>query len=115
MPIELATLAVERSTFAVAAAFTDELGDATTPKTIAWSLLDQAGAIVNDRAQVAIAEMASSIVIVLSGADLALDAGAFTARRQVLIEWTYDSLAMGTDLPVKDTIAFTIMALTGVD
>jgi hypothetical protein len=116
MPTRLTVKAVERSTFVVTAAFTDETGAAVVPNSgLTWSLYKRVGAppvdtIVNSRNQVAIAS-ASSVSIVLSGADLALTAGQ-TRARYVLIEGTYTS-TLGT-LPIKDEVVFEIVDLVGV-
>ncbi len=107
-----ANRATEKSTFIIGAAFTDEDGSATIPVTIKWSLVDEAGAIINSREDVAVASPAASINIVLSGDDLAL-ATAETTQRRLLIEATYSSSA-GTGLPLNDECIFYIENLAGV-
>ena len=116
MPTRLTVKAIERSTFVVTAAFTDETGAAVVPNSgLTWSLYKRIGnppvdTVVNSRSQVAIAS-AASITIVLSDADLAIVAGQSKAR-YVLIEGTYTS-TLGT-LPIKDEVVFEIADLVGV-
>lgn len=112
MPTTLAVAAVEKSTFVVTAAFTDHTGAPVTPTAMAWTLTNGAGAVVNSRSAVAIAPLASSVSIVLSGADLALpDAG--DPVRRLTLQGTYNS-TLGNDLPFKDEVTFTIVGLEGV-
>lgn len=112
MPTTLSIKAIEEATYIITAAFTDEDGNAETPKAgLVWTLTDGNGNIVNDREDVALIE-ATSIDIVLSGDDLAVLAGE-TQTRILLIEGTYDS-ALGSDLPIRDEATFEITNLTGV-
>lgn len=116
MPTTLTTKAVEQSTFAIVATFTDEAGTPMTPNELAWSLYKKVGqpaveAVVNERLAVPITS-APSVTVVLSGDDLALVEGESKAR-YLLIEGTYDS-DLGTDLSIKDTVAFQIANLIGV-
>lgn len=55
-------------------AFEDENGDPITPTAAVWSLHDWEKAIVNDREDVAISSLDTSVEIVLSGDDLDLGA-----------------------------------------
>ncbi len=112
MPTTLTTPAVEQSTFAIVASFTDETGAAVAPNTgLTWTLVDNAGVVINSRLNVAITS-ASTITIVLHGADLALTAGA-SRKRRVLIKGTYNS-SLGTNMEIKDEVTFSIMNLEGV-
>lgn len=112
MPITLSEPAIERSTYAITVPFVDEAGASVTPTAATWTLLDKVGAIVNSRNDVVITP-ATTVTIVLSGADLALDAAYSGKTRIVLVEWTFNS-SIGTGLPGKDNIRFTIADLVGV-
>lgn len=108
----LATKALERSTYVVTAAFTDESGAAVTPDSITWDLTDTDGNVINSRSSVAVAVPASSIDIVLSGDDLAIQRPSMLWRI-VTVEAVYDS-SMGSNLPFKDEIRFEIQPLKNV-
>jgi hypothetical protein len=112
MPTTLTTPAIEQSTYAIVASFTDDTGAAVVPNAgLTWSLMTKDGAIVNSRLNVAIAS-ASTITIVLHGADLALTAGE-SRTRKVTIRGLYSS-SLGSNLELKDEITFSIVNLVGV-
>ena len=77
-----------------------------------WSLLEPDGTVVNEREDVTVSP-AESVTIVLSGDDLAMDE-AYDVERILLIEGTYDS-DLGSDLPLRDQLTFTIEDLVGVE
>ena len=108
----LATKSLERSTYVVTVAFTDEDGTAVTPDSITWDLTDSQGNAINSRTSVAIAVPAASNNIVLSGADLAIPRPG-DLWRIMTIEAVYDS-SMGSNLPFKDEITFEVLPLTNV-
>lgn len=112
MPTELIIQAVERSTIAIRAQFTDEAGDALVPVTLAWTLTDADGTVVNARSAVSVTP-AATVVIVLTDADLSLAAPLAGTTRYLLIEGTYDS-DLGTGLALRDQVAFTISDLVKV-
>lgn len=115
MPSKLTTLAVERSAFIISAAFTNEDGEAMTPESLSWTLTDQKGNVINDREDVVVATPASSVAIVLSGDDLALQEGeAWRASRLVTLTGTYLSAVTGGVLPFADSVSFAIEDLTVV-
>lgn len=108
----LSTPAVEKSTYIVTAAFTDEDGNSIIPNSgLNWSLSDLEGNIVNSRTAVALTP-AATVNIILSGLDLALVDGKDTYR-VLTVEGTYDSL-LGNDLPIKDSVVFLIRNLRKV-
>lgn len=115
MPITLTTPAVEQSTYAIVASFTDDLGVAVAPNAgLTWSLYKKVAGgmtVVNSRLNVAIAS-ASTITIVLSGNDLALVAGE-SKTRFMLLQGTYNS-SLGANLPLKEEITFPVINLNGV-
>ena len=108
----LSTKAVEKSTYVVTVAFTDEDGAAVTPDSITWDLTDSSGNVVNSRSSVSIAVPAASNDIVLSGDDLAIPRPGILGRI-LTIEAVYDSDA-GSNLPFKDEITFEVLPLTNV-
>jgi phage baseplate assembly protein gpV len=110
----LTTVAREQSTYVVTCSFTDETGEAATPTALTWTLTDLAGTVINGRQDVAVAaeDLASSLDIVLSGDDLAVD-GAVQVQRVLTIEGTYTSDAGGA-LPLKDAVKINIDPLVGV-
>jgi hypothetical protein len=102
-----ATKAVEEGTYVITASFYDEDGNAVSPDTMAWSLTDKDGTIINSREDVAISSPGTSENIVLSGNDLAItDDGHSEQVRYLVMEGTYTS-ALGT-LPLKDQCTFYI-------
>jgi hypothetical protein len=112
MPTELTTKAIERSTYVVTVAFTDENDSAMTPNEVTWSLRDGQGKIVNGRSNVSLTP-ATSVDIVLQGADLEIGAGEDDGLRWLTVEGTYDSVA-GSGLPFRDEAVFRICDLRGV-
>jgi hypothetical protein len=115
MPIVLTTPAIEQSTYAIAASFTDDAGLTVAPNAgLTWSLYKKVGGVatvVNSRLNVAIAS-ASTVTILLSGADLAIVPGE-SKTRFVIVQGTYNS-TLGTNLPMKQQISFGIVDLVGV-
>jgi len=108
MAVELTTHAIEKSTFVIIVAFTDEDGDAVSPVTANWTLSDGGGTIINSREQVEISSPTSSEDIVLSGDDLALRAGETNLGARILtIEATYNS-DLGDGLPLNGSVIFTV-------
>ena len=108
----LSTPAVEKSTYIVTVAFTNEDGDSVIPNSgLNWSLSDLEGNIVNSRTAVALTP-AATVNIILSGLDLALVDGKDTYR-VLTVEGTYNSL-LGGSLPIKDSVVFLIRNLRKV-
>ena len=105
--------AVERSTYAVTVAFTDDAGDAVTPSSATWTLTDKQGTVVNSRDAVTISGLSTSVTLVLSGADLAVGSPYFGAERVLTIEAVYTS-DLGAGLPLKSETTFTISDLLNV-
>jgi len=103
---------VEKSTYIVTVAFTNEDGDSVIPNSgLNWSLSDLEGNIVNSRTAVALTP-AATVNIILSGLDLALVDGKDTYR-VLTVEGTYNSL-LGSSLPIKDSVVFLIRNLRKV-
>lgn len=106
-----ATRAIEKSTFVVTAAFTDESGDAVTPNALTWTLTKSDGTIINSREDVS-ATPDTSINIVLSGDDLQVFAGD-NYQRVLTLKGDYDS-DLGSSLPLNDELYFSVEDLVNV-
>lgn len=106
MPTILSSQPTQNGTYIVTISFIDENGDAFSPVTLFWSLVDINGDIVNNREDVEISNPTSEESIVLSGDDLAVT-DELSTRRIVLISGTYNS-TLGNGLPLVDSVAFTI-------
>lgn len=117
MPTEftIPQAAPEKGTFALGVSFTDENSDPVTPKAgLKWSLVkDDRTTIVNEREDVVVASPASTITIVLSGDDLAKEAGQLVTWRYLVVEGTYDG-DLGSDLPIHDHLRFPIQDIAKV-
>lgn len=111
-PTPLDPPANEESTYPVVVTFRDEAGDLMVPSSATWTLTTAAGAVINSRSAVAITPLASSVTIVLKGDDLSLPAGG-GKNRVLTIEAVYTS-SLGTDLPFKDEIHFSIKELIAI-
>jgi len=106
MTVKLTDHAIERSTYVITVAFTNESGVAVTPSAATWTLTDRAGAVINSRSAVVIGSLAASVNILLQGDDLALPDVRYRYRL-VTVEYTYSSL-LGSNLPGKEEIGFYI-------
>lgn len=114
MPTEItATKAVEKSTFIITVEFKDENDNLVVPDTMAWSLTDKLGTIINGREDVVLSGLASSMDIVLSGDDLAILLDKSSEKRFLVLEGTYTSV-LGTGLPMKDQLTFTVVNIKKV-
>ena len=107
MPITLELHADEESTYLATAAFFDAAGDPVTPNanTIKWTLSNMEGTVINSRNNVVIASD-TSVDIVLSGKDLAMQTGETgIVKRLLTVVAVYDSTE-GNDLPLNGEIIF---------
>lgn len=112
MPTTIQTpKATEESTFVITVVFKDEDGTLVIPVSATWSLSTIDGTIINERDSVGISP-ASSVDIILSGDDLQI-LEADSLSRVLTIEGTYNS-ALGSSLPIKDEIYFSIQNLVNV-
>ncbi len=114
MPTRLTTQAVEQSSFIITADFTDEDGSPMTPVSLAWTLTNAAGAVINGREDVEVSSLSSQVNIALSGDDLALSEGEKIGARILTLEGTYSSTITGGTLPIKDSVHFRIKGLVAV-
>jgi hypothetical protein len=106
--------AIEKNTAIIQCVFTDEDGSAVAPKTLTWTLTDASGTVINSREDVAVGAPADTTYIVLSGDDLQIVNNKGNNEDRILtVEGTYDS-AYGNDLPVRDSVLFTVQNLVAV-
>ncbi len=113
MAITLTTNACERGTYIILATCYDESTPpvAITPLTFTWTLVDEYNKVINSRENVA-ATPSTSIAIVLTGADLAID-GNQNKTVHLGVEATYNS-TYGTGLFLTGSAKFTIEQIMGV-
>ena len=108
MPVQATIYAVEKSTLAVSAAFTDEAAAAVTPSGVTWRLEDDYGRTINSRSAVS-ATPASTVVIVLTGDDLQLlDQNNEHELRRLIMDAVYDS-SLGTGLKLSESYEFRVI------
>jgi hypothetical protein len=114
---DLPVPALEQSTYAVRVTFLDaETREPVTPKALSWRLVRGDGSVVNGRAAVPFApeDLASTVLVVLSGADLAFSRPSLDHEQRLLfVDGLFD---WGTypDLPLRDEFRFTIRDLKGI-
>jgi hypothetical protein len=114
MPTELTSNAVEQSTFAISAAFTDDEGVAVIPTSITWTLCNDWGAIIDSLENKAVETPASSITIILRGDNLKiLDQENDFETRFLEISALYNS-DLGDDLPLNDRAEFKVVNLRSI-
>lgn len=99
----------ERGTLVLQAAFTDETGQAVTPTSITWSLTDGFGTAINGRTDVPITPPASTVTIVLTGADLAV-LHPKKLDRYLAVTALYDS-SLGSGLSIVEEYEFSLKDL----
>ena len=106
MPVKLKEHATDQASFAVECGFKD-LDNSTpvTPKTLHWTLLSPLRAVVNNRDGEEITELASTVIIPLTPADLNVADG---NHRYLSLTWTYDSATYGNDLTGREQVLIQI-------
>lgn len=102
----------EKGTCFVSATFKDQLGADVVPNNPTWSLTDKDGNYINNHEDVAWADPAATMTLVLSGDDLALIADQ-TLERVFTVKATYDTPGY-TDLPIHGEAWFTIQRLVDI-
>jgi len=103
--------AIEGSTYVVTSQFKDEAGTTVVPISCSWSLRDNYKAIVNSRSAVALTP-ATTVTVILSGADLAYEPNARTMRT-FTVTGVYNGV-YGNNLPLAGECTFKIDPLVGV-
>jgi hypothetical protein len=112
--VETDTKATEMSTFIVKASFYDDEDQEVAPDTMAWSLTDEDGNIVNNREDIEISGPEQVEYIVLFGNDLAiLDGEHGEEERNLVFEGTYTS-NRGSDLPLNGQYTFYVRGIKKV-
>lgn len=116
MTVKLSEPAKEGGTYGIRVSFfekadpDDAQGTPFTPNSgLSWSLYDQFGNVINDKEDEPLTP-AESVVITLSGADLALTGG--PTRRYVTVKGTYNGV-LGNNLALVDEVSFPITNLVG--
>jgi len=99
--------ATEESTYIATVSFFETTGVAVAPKLVQWTLKDQDGAVVNSREEVNVDVPGDTIVIVLTGDDLAMP-DMTKPNRYLLIEAVYDSVLYGNDLSLREEGKFSV-------
>ena len=112
----------ERATRGIEITFKDSDGNAVVPNSANWSLTTAPsyrgqGMVVNGRDGVNISGLSSTIVIILSGADLQIltDETEYRyVKRALLVEYTYDDPNLGDGVPNKLQYIFRLENLYNV-
>ena len=117
MPTRLTTKAREEGTYMITYAPTDNNGDAISPETLQWTLLDVNNAVINSRDSISVSSPDTSNTIVLTGDDLAIDSDGISVVRKILFKATYNATIDGTNylgLVIYIEAEFKIVPLGGV-
>ena len=117
----LTDFAPEGGTFSIEVKFYDEEPKLVTPKSANWTLTDLLGNVINNRQEVSISPLSSTVILTLEGDDLAIldtDArrqvnGCVVVPRMLLVEYVYDS-DLGTDRIGRQQQGFYIKDLVAV-
>lgn len=110
MPTNIIVKPQEGGVIHILASFTDEDGQDITPTEIGYKLTDATGTEIKARATIT---PATSVVITLSGSDLAKQGPSDDLRRACLIDYTYDS-SYGSGLKDQDEARFSLADLWAV-
>lgn len=103
---KLAKPATNGGTYIVTCNF-DENGTAVTPKSVAWTLMDYLGDVVNGRSAV-VETPAATVYIICHGADITLS-GTDNEMRLLTVSAMYDSDTYGDDLVLRKTFQFKVV------
>lgn len=111
------TKALENSTYIPVIEFTDASGEAVTPDSVKWTLVNSKNEVINGREQVEVADsdLDSEINIVLSGDDLKIENQRRSEeKRWLVVEATYTS-DEGSDLPANQQHEFVVVNLKYIE
>lgn len=100
----LSDSASNRGTYIIVGNYTDESGLPVLPRSTTWSLTDEFGNIINNRANVVLG-VSSSFSITLSGDDLDQED---SRHRIITLNIIYDSALYGNNLLLRQQASFTI-------
>jgi hypothetical protein len=112
MATQLSTVIKKNSTAIVTITFRDEDGQVVQPKSASWSLASLSGDIINGRRDVSITGLASTIQVVLSGADLFISKGKKVQDRVFSIKAIYDSI-LQDNATFNDSCIFPVENIVG--
>ncbi len=92
--------------------FTDEDSppNEITPLTVTWTLTDQSGNVINERANVPVTP-ATTVAFLLTANDLAITG--HNVQRVIMLTWTYDS-TQGDGLVGRAQGKFSIEKMVGI-
>lgn len=110
--VTLSARAKELGTYAVTCVCYDETGEVTTPATAVWDWTDEDGTVINSRSSESIAIPSTSMVVVLTNADLAIT-NKNKLKRIFTLRYTYNS-SYGTGLTGTDECAVFLEELINV-
>ncbi len=113
MATEMLPVAYERSSYVVTASFYDEDTAAVIPNSIAWTLTDDTGGVINSRSAVS-AVASTTINIVLSGADLPIPSGSYEDRYLYLTIYALYNSSLGSSMPLRSEVKFQVKNLLNV-
>lgn len=109
----LSDMAAERSVYRVPVTVFDLDGNAVVPNSLTWTLTDNAGNVINNRAAVSVPSPGSPENIILSGGDLDVSETASKVERVLLIEAVYTE-GGNNNTPYNHEYRFVIRNLVGV-
>lgn len=106
MPERLTVHALERDTYSIQISFYDVDGvTPVTPSSLAFTLTDASGNVMNSRSNVSITP-GTSVWIELTDADLTI--GSYGVERRVLVTGSYNSGTHGSGRKINREYIFTI-------
>ncbi len=112
MPTTISDVELEEgSSGKVTVIFTDEDGDAATPKTLFKTITDISGNDILEREEIT-SGLASNMTILVSGSDIPIPTDGY-GYIVLLLEGTYDS-NLGNDLPLNDECRIPVNTLIGL-
>ena len=106
MAATITTHAREENSYTIACQFSDEDGTTGTVETLAWTLTDMDGNIINGHDAVSVSPTATTENILIGPTATSIVVGQ-NNKRLFLVEWTYNS-DYGTGLSAKDQAIFVI-------
>lgn len=113
MPSKISVQLKRKSSGVFTVYFKDEDGVAVTPNTATWTLMDSAGNVINERDEVSISSLSTSVDITIYGDDLNFQAGeSEVVTRFLRVDSTYDSGSV-SDLPLIDHVEFDVVDVKG--
>ena len=112
MSQKFGVVATEEGTVVIEFTFKDEDTNPVVPNSATWTLFNTRGVVVNNRNQIALTSLTTTMKVVLTGEDLVINS-AHGKERIFLVEYVYNS-SNGTNLPNKDYCQFAIDDIIGV-